>query len=72
MAFANQTGNGAANPFTTEKDLIRQVASNMTKEALIVKRTDAEGATSEHLNAAAPGESKKLMSENSMKCVKVW
>ena len=41
MSFA-QAGNGS-NPFTTEKDLLRQVASNLTKEALVSTKTKIIG-----------------------------
>ena len=68
MAFAqNQNGNsltaGANSPFLTEKDLIRQVASNITKESLIV---------SEKLQEKAAGDSKRLMAETMGKAQKVW
>ena len=42
MAFAQ---NGTVSPFTTEKDLIRQVASNITKEMLVVRKTGEVGST---------------------------
>ena len=41
MAFA-QTGNASANNFITEKDLIRQIASNYTKEALVTTKQNEE------------------------------
>ena len=66
MAFAQ---NGTASPFTTEKDLIRQVASNITKEMLVVRKTDEAGST-EKIQGA--GESKRLMAENLAKALKVW
>ena len=72
MAFAtNRTGNGAAasTPFLTEKDLIRQVASNMTKQAIVVQKTTDDG-TTEKLKAG--GDSKRLMAENTAKVLKVW
>ena len=38
MAFSSKSGNGdMATPFLTEKDLLRQIASNYTKEALVNK-----------------------------------
>ena len=72
MAFAtNRSGNGgvAATPFLTEKELIRQVASNMTKEAITVQKTTDDG-TTEKLKAG--GDSKRLMAENTAKVIKVW
>ena len=65
MAFAQtQNGNSLnASPFLTEKDLIRQVASNMTKESLIV---------AEKLQEKAAGDSKRLMAETMGKAQKVW
>ena len=68
MAFAG-TGTAAANNFLTEKELVRQVASNMTKEALVVTKTTDDG-TSEKLKAG--NDSKRLMSENTAKVLKVW
>ena len=50
-------------PFLTEKDLIRQVASNLTKETLIV---------SEKLQEKAAGDSKRMMAEHMGKVQKVW
>ena len=76
MAFA-QTGNGAAN-FITEKDLIRQIASNYTKEALIVTKqraTDEDidvGETEQKLKSTNAGEGKKLMADNVQRINKVW
>ena len=69
MAFASNGTSGAANPFLTEKELIRQVASNITKEAIIVKKTTDDGTTEKVINA---GNSKRLMAENTAKVVKVW
>lgn len=50
-------------PFLTEKDLIRQVASNITKESLIV---------SEKLQEKAAGDSKRMMADTINKASKVW
>ena len=75
MAFA-QNGNGgaggAAAPFVTEKDLIRQVASNVTKEALTSKTVAGDGTTNEKLQGKAVSDSKRLMAENTARALKVW
>ena len=75
MAFA-QNGNGgaggAAAPFMTEKDLIRQVASNVTKEALTSRTTAEDGTTNEKLQGKVVGDSKRLMAENTARALKVW
>ena len=72
MAFAGtKSGNGSTgtNPFLTEKELVRQVASNMTKEALVVTKTGEEGNT-EKLKVVT--DSRRLMAENTAKVIKVW
>ena len=71
MAFA-QNGNGNPSPFITEKDLIRQVASNITKELLIVRKTDDTGLKAERLQSKAAGDSKRIMAESIAKTLKVW
>ena len=48
--------------------MIRQVASNITKEALITNRNTSE----EKLEEKAVGDSKRLISENYSKVLKVW
>ena len=68
MAFAGTTGL-SANNFLTEKELVRQVASNMTKEAMVVQKTTDDG-TTEKLKGG--NDSKRLMAENSAKIIKVW
>lgn len=47
--------------------MIRQVASNITKEALVSSKNDAE-----KLQGKAVNDSKKLMSENISRTLKVW
>ena len=69
MAFANGNGGAGATPFLTEKELIRQVASNMTKELITVQKSTGDG-TTEKLKAG--GDSKRLMAENMAKVIKVW
>lgn len=69
MAFASTTGAAAASPFLTEKELIRQVASNMTKEAIVVTKATEDG-RSEKIKGA--NNSKRLMAENTAKVIKVW
>ena len=69
MAFANGNGGVGATPFLTEKELIRQVASNMTKELITVQKSTSDGKT-EKLKAG--GDSKRLMAENMAKVIKVW
>ena len=60
----------------TEKDLIRQVASNITKEALIVKkRNQVEGGDvvlTEKLQSKNVTDGKRLMTENIANMVKIW
>ena len=65
MAFAQQQNSASIQnaPFLTEKDLIRQVASNLTKETLIV---------AEKLQEKAAGDSKRMMAEQMGKVQKVW
>ena len=70
MAFA-QNGNGTSAPFTTEKDLIRQVSSNITKEQLVVRKASQEGSEQKLVGKNA-GDSKRLMAENTAKTLKVW
>ena len=48
--------------------MIRQVASNITKEALITNKNTSE----EKLEEKAVGDSKRLISENYSKVLKVW
>ena len=60
----------------TEKDLIRQVASNITKEHLIVKkRNQVEGGEvvlTEKLQSKNVTDGKRLMTENIANMVKIW
>lgn len=74
MAFAN--GNGGASLFITEKDLLRQVASNLTKETLVSKKAkqadDDIVAVEVKLEEKAAADSKRLMGENVARAVKVW
>lgn len=64
MAFSHKSGNGdAATPYLTEKDLLRQIASNYTKEQLVSKNK---------LNETAAHNAKDLMQANLQKCHKVW
>jgi len=49
--------------------LIRQVASNITKQALVVSKSTEEGIT-EKLKAT--GDSRRLMTENTARAIKVW
>ena len=80
MAFAGLQGSstigaGTPAPFMTEKDLIRQVASNITKEALIKTKKAEDGSADvggEKLDAKAVSDSKSIMSENLAKALKVW
>lgn len=59
MAFATNTaGTAAGNNCITEKDLVRQVASNITKEAIVVSKTSNEG-TAEKIKGVA--DPKRLM-----------
>ena len=72
MAFA-QNGNGSGAPFTTEKDLIRQVSSNITKEQLVVvKKKEGGDGKEEKIATKQAGDSKRLMAENTAKTLKVW
>ena len=70
MAFAHNQNGGTA-PFITEKDLIRQVASNITKEALVVRKPVDEGVSAK-VALKAVVDSKRLMAENTAKTLKVW
>ena len=45
----------------TEKDLIRQIASNYTKETLVLNKT---GEGDEKINQAAAAESSKVMQDH--------
>ena len=58
----------------TEKDLLRQVASNITKEALVVTKSGSgiDGTQSEKLHGKAVSDSKRIMAENLAKALKVW
>ena len=56
---------GGATPFLTEKDLVRQVASNITKE---MAATTTNNGTSEK----AVIDSKRVMAEQMGKVQKVW
>lgn len=89
MAFAQNTnGSKGGQPYVTEKDLMRQVASNMTKEALVMTKTkilggDRDGGGDEdastvqsiseqRLNHQNAPSAKKRMLENLAKIQKVW
>ena len=82
MAFAGSASKDQNNPFVTEKDLIRQVASNISKEALVVQKTKiiggeedsstAQSVTESKLNAKNVPDAKRLMLENLSKVQKVW
>jgi len=65
MAFAQNgsSNNAQSTPFLTETDLIRQVASNITKESLIV---------AEKLQEKAASDSKRMMADTINKASKVW
>ena len=77
MAFAGSMIGDKSNPFISEKELMKQVASNITKEALISQKSSAQDAkiasvTDTKLNQKSIPEAKHLMLQNLQKVQKVW
>ncbi len=79
MAFAGAHSSLLTSAFITEKDVIRQVASNITKESLIVQKPskqssneDDKSVADSKLNGKNLPEAKRLMLENIQKVQKVW
>ena len=82
MAFAGTKSQDQTSPFVTEKDLFKQVASNVTKESLIIKKTKVFGGdedsatalsvTSSKLNANSVTDAKRQMLQNLQRVQKVW
>ena len=77
MAFAGNPHQNGKTPFVTEKELIRQVASNITKETMILQKTkyiggdgvDEDSSTCQSikeykLNNKTVFDSKRVMAEN--------
>ena len=62
MSFA-QTSNGHQSPFLSEKDLLRQIASNYTKEAI---------AAHNKLDDQSVGQAKLIMKDHLTRVTKVW
>ena len=80
MAFAGGSTAEKSNPFITEKEIIKQVASNITKDALITTKimeieddsSQTKSVTESKLNGKSVADAKRHMLENLNKVQKVW
>jgi phosphoglycerate-specific signal transduction histidine kinase len=63
MAFAKQNGN--AHSFVTEKDLLRQISSNYTKNQLLRENESK-------LDSEKAADAKSIMTSNLAKVIRVW
>ena len=73
MAFAKQNGN--AQSFVTEKDLLRQIASNYTKNQLLRENGKfnlTNIAAESKLDNEKVTDAKQIMTSNLAKVIRVW